>query len=133
MMHRFLIVAIALFLSACASRPIQNVDSHPIPAAAQKLSMAEIGNEIAEAAIGRGWIVDKKTDGHMVATLTKPPQYEAVIDLKYSQTSYSIVYNTSRGLIDSTGNIHYNYGRWVNFLDQDIQARLTLAGLRKST
>ena len=131
-MHRFLIVVIALFLSACASRPIQNVDNHPIPAAAQKLSMAEIGNEIAEAAIGRGWIVDKKADGHMVATLTKPLQYEAVIDLKYSQTSYSIVYNTSRGLIDSQGNIHYNYGKWVTLLDRDIQARFSRAGLRKS-
>lgn len=132
MMFRFPIIAIALFLAACAARPIQNVDNHPIPYSAQKLSLTEIGNEIGEAAISRGWMVDKKADGHLVATLTKAQTYQAVIDLKYSQTSYSIVYNTSRGLLDSQGNIHYNYGKWVILLDRDIQERLSLAALRKN-
>lgn len=131
-MFKFPIIAIALFLAACASRPIQNVENHPVPFAAQKLSLAEIGNEIAEAANARGWFVDKKADGHLVATLAKPQAYEAVVDLKYSNTSYSIAYNSSRGLIDAQGNIHYNYGRWVNFLDQDIQQRLMLAARRKN-
>ncbi|WP_316978966.1 hypothetical protein [Shumkonia mesophila] len=131
MMFRFPIIAVALFLAACAARPIQNVDNHPVPYSAQKLSVTEIGNEIAEAAIARGWMVDKKADGHLVATLIKPTAYEAVIDLKYSQTSYSIVYNTSRGLLDSQGNIHHNYGKWVILLDRDIQERLSLAAFRK--
>jgi len=132
MMFRFPIIAIALFLAACAARPIQNVDSHPIPPSAQALSLTEIENEIAEAASARGWWVDKKATGHLIATLSKPQAYEAIVDLKFSQKSYSIVYNTSHGLIDAQGNIHYNYGRWVHFLDQDIQQRLSLAARRKN-
>ncbi len=131
MMHKYFIIAMMLVLGACATRPIHDVNNHPVPVAAQKLSLQEIEGEIVEAAVARGWLVDKKAPGHLTASYGKQA-FEAVVDVKFTQASYSIVYNTSRNLLDAQGNIHHNYGRWVNNLDQDIQLRLVQAGRRKS-
>lgn len=130
-MRKFLIIPIVFFLVACASRPIQNVDNRPVPTTAQRLTMTEVEAEISEAAFGRGWLIEKKSEGHLVATFRKQV-YEAVVDITYTPTNYSITYKSSQKLIDNEGKIHHNYGRWIGNLDQDIQLRLSQAGSRKS-
>lgn len=121
---------ITILLAACAARPIANVENRPIPEVARALPLEEIEAAITVAATSREWLVDSKGPGKLYATYAKK-DWEAVVEVSYSKNDYSIRYVSSRNLIDDKGGIHYNYGRWVHNLDQDIAFFLNQAAMRK--
>ncbi len=97
---------------------------------------------IRDAAGKLGWRVEPGEPGHIIATLVVR-QHTAVVDISYTQTSYSIVYKSSVNLdyagadakapspeedirfpVRTTPVIHGNYNKWVQQLNDAIFRRL---------
>ncbi|OCG02253.1 hypothetical protein [Gilliamella sp. wkB112] len=52
-------------------------------------------------------------------------KFEAVVNIPYSATSYSINYvSVSDNLKSKNGNVHRNYNRWINNLDVKIKQNI---------
>ncbi len=116
--------------SACASRvePIYNVVNHPVPAPAQKLSLAEIGRTIAAAAAQYEWRIVPVGPNEFRATYDRH-DHEAVIDITYSQSAYNISLVSSAHLRQENGEIHRTYNRWIRNLERSIEDRLYAASV----
>ncbi len=118
-----------LLVEACSrTAPVYDVQNRPIPVVAQKLSLDEIGQNITSAARRRHWRVDPVGPGHMTGRLDDR-QHEAVIDISYTQQTYSITLVESASLRQEGGEIHKKYNKWIQLLQRDIDDRLYSAGL----
>ena len=51
---------------------------------------------------------------------------QAIIDIPYSATSYSIVFKRGENLDVAEGTIHKNYNGWVQNLDRAIRTEISL-------
>lgn len=128
--HMALLAVFAIFLSSCGVRlePVYNADNIPVPSG---LQASTVEKTIKIAAANRGWIVADQGKGILRATLHQRT-HEAVIDIHYSETSYSIDYVSSVDLLYDGSKIHRNYNKWVRILENDINKELNLAAIRKS-
>jgi hypothetical protein len=59
-------------------------------------------------------------------------KHEALIDLSYSQTAYSIGLNSTMNLRQTDSTNQGTYNRWIRNLERDIEDRLYKAGLEKT-
>lgn len=123
------LVLTAFLLAACGHAPIYNVDSHPVPASAQTLSLSQIEKVIIDAGQTRGWKFQPVSPGKLHA-IQDQPKYAAEVDILYSQRSYTILYSSSRGLEEKGGTIHKHYNLWVRNLESDIDTWLANAAAR---
>ncbi|MCH8686358.1 hypothetical protein [Pedomonas mirosovicensis] len=106
-------------------QPIYNVIDAPIATASGKQpSSDQVRAAIIQAASARGWVTRDEGTGHLVATL-HVRKHTAVIDIKYTGSSFSITYKDSQVLRYTGTTIHRNYNKWVKLLEQDIQQKLT--------
>jgi hypothetical protein len=117
--------------SGCTSTPLYNVkDSNMPPAAVGKeLKLDDVTRAIVQAGTGLGWDMRVAKPGQIVGTL-RLRSHTAVVDIPYTTSSYSIIYNSSQKLnYDAEKNqIHRNYNGWVQNLDKAIRNRLTGMG-----
>lgn len=123
---------LVVFISGCSTfrvEPVYNAEQVPVPTALQSGPLSTIENIIKTAAVGRGWLVEDAGPGKIKATL-KSRTHEAVIDILYSKTNYSIEYVSSADLLYEDGKIHRNYNKWVKILENDINKGLNLAALK---
>ena len=118
-----LAVASLLFLAACATQPVLNVDQSPIVANKPNPSMDEIRQAIVRAGSGLGWQMVADRQGHVTGTLLLRT-HTAVVDVDYTQKVYSIKYRESKNLDYDNGNIHRNYNGWIQNLDKAIKSQL---------
>ncbi len=116
------IIVVAL-LVACSPRQIHNTDERPVPLQAQTQSLANLEKAIIEAGAPRGWVFTKAAEGHLLATYARN-DWSATVNILFNQKTYRITYNNSVNLKKNGDSIHYNYNRWVNNLDEDIQLKL---------
>lgn len=126
MKTKFFAIVVAsafLMLAGCRSNPVLNIENAPITVAA-KHSSKDIKKAIIRAGAGLGWNMKAKKSGHIVATLYLR-DHVAIVDIKYSNKSYSITYKDSTNLNYDGTNIHKNYNGWVTNLNRQIQAQLT--------
>lgn len=136
-MSQFLRVAIAacfalLLLVACdRTQPVYNVQDQALPIHAQGLSLAEIERQIVAAGTRRGWRFEKRATGQLQGVLRERGHY-ARIDVRFSTRSYSITLVESDNLLQSGGEIHRNYNRWIHNLEREIDAALTRAGTSRT-
>lgn len=130
MSKKLAVAALAGFLlAACAhQQPIYNVTAHPLPASAQKLSLAQIERLIVEAGQTRGWKFEPLAPGKLRATQDQP-KYAADVDVIYDQKSFSITYVGSRGMKEQGEVIHPHYNSWIHRLEGDIDTRLSNAAV----
>lgn len=113
-----------LMLTACQrSHPVYNVQDHPLPTSAQKLSLEEIEHSIVAAGAKRNWRFDSLGPGRLRATQIDG-KYSAVVDISFTQRAYSIQFVSAPGLERSTGEVHGRYNMWIRNLEQDIDTRL---------
>ena len=120
---RALVVATALVLASCTTKPIYNVTNAPVAASKPNASLDEISKAIVRAGAGLGWQMTPDRPGHILGRLALRT-HVAVVDIDYSQSAYNIRYKDSTNL-DYTGNsIHRNYNGWVENLDKAIKAQL---------
>jgi hypothetical protein len=129
---RILILTLAVVWSGCTSSALYNVkDSGMPPAAAGKeLKLDDVTKAIVQAGAGLGWDMRVAKPGQIVGTL-RLRSHTAVVDIPYTTSSYSIVYNSSQNLdYDPAKNqIHRNYNGWVQNLDNAIRNRLVAMGV----
>jgi hypothetical protein len=119
----FALMVAALVLAGCSTRPVYNVEDHPIPTAARNLPVDRIGALIVDAGHQRHWTFEEAGTGHLVAT-QKNGKTTAVVDIYFDQTSYRILKKSTSGLSDENGMINRHYNSWIHYLEDDIDERL---------
>jgi hypothetical protein len=119
------VLAMAILVAACGTVPIQNVANNPVSSASGKpLSTEDVRGAIVRAGAALGWEMKDESPGHLSAKLMLRT-HEAVIDIPYSPTSYSIKYRSSVNLNEKDGNIHKNYNGWIQNLTRGINAQIS--------
>jgi hypothetical protein len=120
----FALMIAALIMASCSfSRPLYNVEDHPIPTAARNLPVERIGTLIIDAGHQRHWTFEEAGPGHLVAT-QKDRKTMAVVDIYFDQKSYRILKKSTSGLSDEDGMINRHYNSWIHYLEDDIDERL---------
>lgn len=128
--HSILLIMLCVFLVACKSAPILNIDNASF-SSDSSLSMGKVTNGIVRAGSTLGWRMDKKHPGLIIGTLNIRT-HMAKVAIKYNTQSYSIRYKNSSNLdyksssSSSDGNekIHSNYNGWIQNLDNAIQQQV---------
>ncbi|OYD81620.1 hypothetical protein [Azospirillum brasilense] len=120
----FLILATVAVFSGCSRRqPIYRVTDQPIPAASRNLPAAALQQTIMEAATDRGWLVDWKAPGELLATKAWK-EHEAVVEIRYSHESYTIDHVSTTNLLEQGESVHRAYNKLVRALEDEIERRL---------
>lgn len=90
---------------------------------ARALPAATIQQTIMEAAAARGWLVDWKAPGELLAR-QKWKDHEAAVEIRYSQESYTIDHVSTVNLLEQGDTVHRNYNKLVRALEDEIERRL---------
>lgn len=131
-MKKFWIVALALFVSACAykAQPIHNVVDRPMPVGSRPLTMAEIENAIINAGQSLDWRFEKLGEGRLRATQDQA-KHAATAEIVFDQKKYSITQISSRNLNQQGDRIHSRYNVWARNLEKSINTMLAMATQRQ--
>ena len=118
-------LALLVALTGCAQVAIRNVEDTPITtASAQPLTLAQVRAAIIRAGAGLKWQMKDEGPNKLIGTLVVR-QHTAVVEIPYTETSYSIKYLSSVNLHEANGRIHKNYNGWISNLQRDINVQLT--------
>lgn len=117
----------AVLITGCASRtaPIQNVSQ----TVAQSYSDQQMQRAIVEAGAANHWVISPAGPGVMNGLLAERG-HTANIRITYTANSYRIDYVSSTNLKADSGQIHRNYNRWIQNLNQGIQTRLAVQAVK---
>jgi hypothetical protein len=112
-------------LAACArTAPIHNVTNAPIePVANRTLTTTDVERAIHRAGAQLGWQMKTVKPGLIEATLNLRT-HTAVVNIPFTERSYSILYKDSSNLQADGSVIHNNYNGWVSNLDRAIRTQL---------
>lgn len=127
--YKKILVALGMLLlvAGCTSRPIVNVTDRPVVTApGRQLTDAQVQYAIVSAGTGLGWVMTPVSPGLISGRLSLR-DHVAVVDVRYTATTYSITYKDSTNLNYQDGQIHKNYNGWIENLDRDIRAALLRA------
>lgn len=124
----FLVVVLMsslLFMSGCGKKvPVQNYQGVAIPAS--NLSEDKIEQAIIRGGSSLGWVMQKVSPGNIQATLNLRT-HQAIVNINYTDTIYSIQYVSSVNLKYKDGKIHRNYNSWIRNLTTAINRELSMA------
>lgn len=123
---RTLAVCAALALTTACSglRPIQNYASVPaVRYDGTSLSQERVAQAIIRGGASKGWVVQPKAPGRMLAILNLR-SHQAVVEITYTDRDYSITYQSSINLDVDGDRINKNYNRWLENLRQAITSEL---------
>lgn len=122
-LKRALTLILLVTVAGCAA-PIYNVDSAPVTtSSAKQLSTAQVREAIVRAGASLGWIMKDAGPNSLVGTLHLR-SHTAVVNIPYSEKSYSIKYVSSENLNAANGKIHKNYNGWISNLTRAIEVQL---------
>lgn len=119
-----LAAVIPLVTNAARIAPIQNIENQPITSTSE-VTIKDVETAIILASRKRGWVLKRAEPGHLIATLDIRT-HQAVLDIYFDETQYSIMYRSSVNLNYENGEIHRNYNSWIRKLDRDIQNNLPI-------
>jgi hypothetical protein len=109
----------------CARVPIKNLEDIPISVPSGRIvALEEVRSSIVKAGIELGWEMKAEGSNTLLATL-KVREHITVVDILFTQTTYSIRYRSSTNLGEQYGKIHRNYITWVSQLSKKINAQFT--------
>lgn len=128
-------VALAVLLAvmlACRSVPLQLPD--PI---VSTLGARENRTAILQGMTVHRWALDGEGDGFLIARMDRGHGYVAVVRVSYDDTSISIDYEDSSGLLceppqGPCETIHRAYNRWVAQLARDIRSEVRRRGISEA-
>jgi len=118
-------LVLTVFAAGCTIAPIYNVPNAPVSTSKPNANLDDVGKAIVRAGTALGWNMQVTKPGQILGTLNLR-SHEAIVDVNYSQTSYSINYKDSKNLNYDGTNIHKNYNGWIQNLDRGIKAQLSL-------
>lgn len=117
-------LGVALVVAGCAPRPVMNVTDQPVVTAAGKQVTADqVRDGIVRAGTGLGWVMTPISPG-LVSGRLSLRDHVAVVDVRYTTKTYSIMYKDSTNLSYRDGQVHRNYNGWIENLDRDIRNEL---------
>ncbi len=128
-----LVLVSVLALAGCRVAPIENISDAPYGVSAAtnpaQLTMADYEKAIIRAGTKRNWIFERVDTGHLVGTNDVRGKHKAVVDVKFTNETFSITFKSAQNLNHdaSRGEIHPNYNHWVRNLRKDIQAEVQAA------
>ena len=113
---------------AARAAPIQNYENLPAASTSGKpLTADQVKKAIISGAATRQWVASLQP-GNIVRLTYTARDHSAVVDVAYSENSYSIRYADSTNLNYSQDGgkavIHPNYNKWINNLRQAIDVAL---------
>jgi len=117
-------VLIVLLVGACRTKPILNVADAPL-ATPPGATLEDVGAAVRRAGAGLGWEMQETGPSEMKGTLNLR-KHVAVVNIRYTLRSVSIVYVSSENLKSNGTSIHRNYNNWVNNLRARIQEEVSL-------
>lgn len=109
-------------LVGCRTAGVLNIEDAPINASAKPI---DVKKSILRAGAALGWQMKDAGDGHIIGTLILR-SHVAKVDITYDTKKYSIRYKDSTNLNYDGTNIHSNYNGWIQNLDRNIKAQLTI-------
>jgi hypothetical protein len=96
--------------------PIQAYDNIPFTGNA---TTNQRGDQIKRAAIAQGWVIEERGPRLLRATYTLR-RYQAVVEIPYTNGSFSIRYVSSQNLETAPGFVLRDYNSWVDRLQRAI-------------
>jgi hypothetical protein len=126
-------IAAAALLVGCgrATVPIVNYNDVNFTTTSKKPTLAQVQKAIVTACETKGWIVNDKGPGKMVATLTVREKHTVIVLITYNTSSFSINYADSTdmkyGVKQGEPSIHPFYNEWVKELEEAIKIEVNQA------
>lgn len=128
-----LVLMSVLALAGCRLATLENVNDAPYGVSAAsnpaQLTMNDYEKAIIRAGTKRNWIFERVETGHLVGTNDVRGKHTAVVDVKFTNETFSITYKDSKNLNHdaSRNEIHPNYNHWVRNLSKDIRSEVQFA------
>ena len=130
-MRKFLAVTFLVVLSSTPAyalfgrtKPIYNIVDAPITTGSGKTPTSEqIEQAFTNAAHIKGWSVEPGDAGALIASIHVRQHY-AEIAMTHTDKTYSITYRDSKVLMYDGKEIHRNYNKWVQLLDEEFHRYL---------
>jgi hypothetical protein len=122
---KYLLFSVAFVaLAGCNSAPVRNINEAPVVLGSAKAATADqVRTAIVGAGNGLGWTMTSAAPGLVTGRIALRG-HTALIDVRYTPTTYSIVYKDSTNLDFKDGQIHKNYNGWIDNLNRDIRGNL---------
>jgi hypothetical protein len=125
----FLVVAMVVFVG-CQGTSVYNVKDASInPVSGKEPTLEDVTRAIVSASTSStpAWNMQVVKPGHIVATLHNR-SHMAAVDIQYTTKGYSITLKETANLkYDAEkGTIHKGYNTWVQLLNSNIGAKLSL-------
>jgi hypothetical protein len=122
---RYLLFSVAFVaLAGCTSAPVRNINDAPVvTGSGKRLTADQVRVAIVGAGTGLGWTMAAATPGLVTGRLALRG-HTAMIDVRYTPTTYSILYKDSSNLEYGNGQIHKNYNGWIENLNRDIRGNM---------
>ena len=115
-------------LGCRAGGQVYEVKDAPVESA-KPLTLDQVQKAIIDAGIKQTWIMTPVKPGEMLGEYNVQSHQIHVL-IPYTTKNYSILYKDSSNLrydpVKRT--IHVNYAKWIERLDNEIKARLKMAG-----
>jgi hypothetical protein len=113
-----------MLLISCRSTPILNIEDQSFSLrSSAKPALTQITRQIITAGDKLGWKMTRVKPGHIIATIHLR-RHMAKVDIRYSNTKYSITYKDSLALKYDGESIHKNYNGWVQNLSNAINTQV---------
>ena len=125
MNFKYLLLGVAFaILAGCNAVPIRNIADAPVVTGSGKPATAEqVRGAIVSAGNGLGWTMTPTTPGLVTGHLALRG-HSAIIEARYTRSTYSLLYKDSSNLGHQGDQIHKNYNSWIENLNRDIRAKL---------
>ena len=119
---------IAFSLAGCGGTvPLVNVGNTAVTGPAGVPASKELVRKaILRAGTQLGWQMSDETPNMLVATLQRR-KHQAIVEIPYTATGYSVKYRSSINLDEKDGMIHKNYNSWIQNLTNAIKTQLALS------
>ena len=121
-----LILLLLVVISSCRrSFPILELNNEPLPTLVDGSTHTkeEVRNAIFKGCRRRGWVAQPKGEGLIEASIVVR-ENKARVEIRYNETTISILHNDSYNLRYADGTVHPIYNRWITYLYRDILREL---------
>ncbi len=102
----------------------------PVQRIASPMTLEQVQKCVVNAATKHQWQIVRKDKNSVLLRYSRNAKWAADVKVTYSTKQYKIDYVDSYGLkykeANGLGDIHRNYNRWVNNLNNTIQKNLSL-------
>ena len=121
-----LILLLLVVISSCRrSFPILELKNEPLPTLVDDSTHTkeEVRTAIFKGCRRSGWVAQPKGEGLIEASIVVR-ENKARVEIRYNETTISILHNDSYNLRYADGTVHPIYNRWITDLYRDILREL---------